>query len=269
MKKSKLTDGTEIYCLLTTEAGVLDHHVAGYFNHGISLSTGAVVFDIGANIGVFGVRILQEIDQAHVYAFEPVPEIYQCLKANADQTDHTRFHTFPVGVSNQVGRLSFTYYPNSPALSTAKPEQWNETELRKAVNGSISHPPPHLWMTRLLPSVLRRWIAYWFAKRMRQNAQEVYADLVTVSDMIEHHQIERIDLLKIDCEGAELECLLGIQSQDWSKIHQVVVEVHDHNGVLAKMQERLKEMGLVHQVIEQEDALQDTLLYNIFARRSA
>ena len=268
MRKTKLTDGTEIYCILATEAGVLDHHVAGYFNHGISLSRGATVFDVGANIGVFGVRTLQNIEEAQVYAFEPVPDIYKCLKANADQIDGERFHTFPVGISDHAGTLSFTYYPHSPALSTSKPEQWNEEELRKAVDGSISHPPPHLWMTQLLPGFLRRWIAYWFAKRMRSDAQNVQANLITVSEVIEQHHIDRIDLLKIDCEGAEVECLMGIKANHWSKIMQVVVEVHDQNGALAHTQARLKEMGLVYQVIEQEDALQETQLYNIFARRA-
>ena len=267
MKKSKLTDGTEIYCLLTTEATVLDHHVAGYFNHGIHLSEGAVVFDVGANIGVFGIRTLQNIDQARVFAFEPVPAIYKCLEANAHLFDAHRFHTYPLGVSNQSGTLSFTYYPHSPALSTAKPEQWDEHELRQAVDGSIQYPPPHLKITRFLPRWLRKIIAYWFAKRMRSQAQEVKADLVTLSHIIDQENVNQIDLLKIDCEGAEIDCLMGIQEHHWSLIQQVVVEVHDQNGALLLAQERLKEMGLVHQTVEQEEALQNTHLYNVFAHR--
>jgi FkbM family methyltransferase len=267
MRRAKLTDGTSIYCLLATEATVLDYHVAGYFNHGISLSEGAIVFDVGANIGVFGIRTLQQVKGAEVFAFEPVPAIYECLKANAEHIDAERFHTYRAGISDHQGSLSFTYYPNSPALSTAKPEHWDDQELQDAVDGSISHPPPHLSFTKLLPGPLRRLIAKWFAKRMRKGAQEVLAPLMTVSEVIDRHELSKIDLLKIDCEGAELECLRGVTSQHWSLIQQVVVEVHDHNDALQEVQRILNDMGLTQQVVEQEEALQSTNLFNVFAHR--
>lgn len=268
MRRAKLTDGTPIYCLVATEATVLDDHVAGYFNHGISLDEGAVVFDVGANIGVFGMRTLQRVAQAQVFAFEPVPAIYECLAANAAEVDEARFHTFRAGISDRQGELSFTYYPNSPALSTAKPEHWDEEELRNAVDGSISNPPPHLRITKMLPGPLRRLIAAWFARRMRQGAQEVNAPLMTVSEVIAQHDLSRIDLLKIDCEGGELDCLRGVAPEHWPLIQQVVVEVHDHDGALAEAQGLLNEMGLTQQVVEQEEALRSTQLFNIFARRA-
>ena len=268
MKRSKLRDGTSIFCLLPTEAIVLDHHVEGYLRHGITLDQGSVIFDVGANIGVFGLRMMQQFSDSRVYAFEPVPAIYECLKANADFVQHDRFHTFLAGISDQKGELTFTYYPNSPALSTAKPEQWDEVELREAVDGSIAHPPPHMWYTGLIPKWLRSLIAKWFARRMRSNPIEVTSPLLTVSEVIDGHSIECIDLLKIDCEGAELECLMGIRTEHWPVIQQVVVEVHDQNGLLSAVQERLFEMGLNQQVVEQEDALQGTRLHNIFAWRS-
>lgn len=280
MKSAQLTDGTPITCLISTEANVLDHHVAGYFAHGISLSRGAVVFDVGANIGVFGLRTLQRVAEAKVFAFEPVPAIYACLESNAKRVnaEHIRaetsekthrgpFHIYRAGISDRAGELSFTYYPNSPALSTSRPEQWDERELRDAVDGSISHPPPHLKATRLIPKPIRRLIAWWFAKRMRRGAQEVTAPLMTVSEVIESEGLERVDLLKVDCEGGELECLMGVQESHWPMIRQAVVEVHDQEGALETLRTRLSEMGLTEQVVEQEEALQSTSLFNVFARR--
>ena len=271
MKKTKLRDGTPIYCLLSTEANVLDHHVEGYFTNGISLSPGATVFDVGANIGVFGLRTLQLVADARVFAFEPVPAIYACLEANAERLNQANkersrgpFHTYRAGISDQTGELSFTYYPNSPALSTSKPEQWDEQSLRDAVDGSISHPPPYLSITRLIPKPIRRLIAWWFAKRMRRGAQEVNAPLMTVSQVIEAEELTQIDLLKVDCEGGELECFMGIKAEHWSLIQQVVVEVHDQQNALARVCDRLTEMGLDEQVIEQEEALKSTRLFNLF-----
>jgi hypothetical protein len=57
MNKSKLNDGLELYCLRKTEALVLDSHVDGYFQHGIQIKNGDVIFDVGANIGIFGLRV--------------------------------------------------------------------------------------------------------------------------------------------------------------------------------------------------------------------
>jgi hypothetical protein len=49
MKKTILHDGTAIYCLRKPEAKMLDHHVDGYLQNGITIKDGDVVFDVGAN----------------------------------------------------------------------------------------------------------------------------------------------------------------------------------------------------------------------------
>ncbi|MBM76341.1 MAG: hypothetical protein CMK59_13130 [Proteobacteria bacterium] len=73
MKTTHLKDSTEISCLLSSEAFVLDDHVEGYFNHGRSIKDGSVVFDVGANIGIFGIRTLQKGSNIRFFAFELVP----------------------------------------------------------------------------------------------------------------------------------------------------------------------------------------------------
>ena len=75
MKKTKLRDGTVIYCLRKPEAKMLDHHVEGYLQHGIAINDGDVIFDVGANIGVFGIRALQYGPNVKSYCFEPIPDI--------------------------------------------------------------------------------------------------------------------------------------------------------------------------------------------------
>jgi len=49
-----------------------------------------------------------------------------------------------------------------------------------------------------------------------------------LSDVIATEGVERIDLLKIDVQRAELD-VLSIESEDWAKIQQMM-EVHDVEG---------------------------------------
>jgi hypothetical protein len=55
--------------------------------------------------------------------------------------------------------------------------------------------------------------------------------------------LERIDLLKVDCEGAELEVLLGVEEADWPRIGSIVAEVHDLDGRLAAVRNLIEGPG--------------------------
>ncbi len=50
MNKTRLSDGTALYCVRKPEAKMLDHHVEGYLQHGIEINDGDIVLDIGANV---------------------------------------------------------------------------------------------------------------------------------------------------------------------------------------------------------------------------
>ena len=64
MKKINLTDGTKIHCLKETEALVLDEHINGYLEIGLEISKKGAIIDVGANIGVFGMRLSQKFKKA-------------------------------------------------------------------------------------------------------------------------------------------------------------------------------------------------------------
>ena len=55
--------------------------------------------------------------------------------------------------------------------------------------------------------------------------------LKTLSSVIHEHNVDSVDLLKIDCE-AELNVLQGISNEHWPRIQQVIAEVHDIDGRL-------------------------------------
>jgi FkbM family methyltransferase len=49
---------------------------------------------------------------------------------------------------------------------------------------------------------------------------------MTLTEIFEAHQVERCDLLKMDCEGAEFETLPDLPSDMWSRIDQLAMEYH-------------------------------------------
>jgi FkbM family methyltransferase len=265
MRTVTLEDGTSVHCLVRSEALVLDHHVEGYFAHGVDIRAGDVVFDVGANVGVFAVRAAQRHPDVRIFAFEPVPAIFEVLKRNSEAFGEGRIVPVAAGVSSAPGTMQIHYYPHSPALSTGHPEFWDERPgmLAEAVRGQTQHAPRGLWYARLVPG----WLSHAIARRLRGRAQRITCELQTLSTVIDAHGLERVDVLKIDCEGAELAALQGLEERHWPLVRAVVAEVHDIDGRLQTIRDLLTAHGLSRVVTERESGFEHTPMINIYATR--
>lgn len=93
----------------------------------------------------------------------------------------------------------------------------------------------------------------------------VTCELRTVSEIIREQGVKQIDLLKVDVEKSELDVLLGIAEEDWSKIKQVVIEVHDIEHRLEKIVALLKEQGINEITVDQDPALKGSDIFNVYA----
>ena len=82
-------------------------------------------------------------------------------------------------------------------------------------------------------------------------------------------QLRRVDLLKIDVEGAELDVLRGIEAAHWPLIRQVTMEVHDVGERIASATQLLRGAGFAQ--VRVEDPGWGQLLDNrhIYATRAA
>jgi FkbM family methyltransferase len=265
MKKIKLVDNTQVYALRASEARMLDHHVEGYLTNGIQINDGDTVLDVGANIGVFGVRAAQKGKNVKVFCFEPIPEIAETLAKNAELIGGGQISVFKYGVSSENTEAEFTYFPNTPALSTLHPEQWDKDPqaFRNAVKGTMKNPPENMRWMKLIPTIFSGLIASYLVS----GRKKIKCNLRTLSSFIREANIQKIDLLKIDCEGAEWEVLQGIKNEDWSKIKSLVIEVHDVDNRLRDIQELVKNQGFIKLHSEREAGLETTPMYNLFALR--
>ena len=118
---------------------MLDDHIEGYFNHGIKINEGDVVVDVGANIGVLGIRLSKKYKNIKIHSFEPIPSIFKVLKKNSKLSSNPFFKVYENGLGEKSENKEFTFFPNSPALSAADPEVWKKEKdsLVNAVKGSI------------------------------------------------------------------------------------------------------------------------------------
>ena len=89
----------------------------------------------------------------------------------------------------------------------------------------------------------------------------------TLSEVILETGVNRIDLLKIDVEKSEHEVLAGIAELDWTKIRQIVIEVHDVSGRQAELKTMLEQRGY-HVDVEQDTLLRTTNIFTLYGRRS-
>jgi len=89
----------------------------------------------------------------------------------------------------------------------------------------------------------------------------VRCQLKTVSDLMKEYAIEDgVDLLKIDCERAEIDVLRGVQPHHWQCIRSVVMECHEE--AVESVTELLRRY-YNHVDVGQDAALLGTSLYNI------
>lgn len=269
MPETTLKNGMKVFCLREEEVTTLYEQIQEYFRNGIQIKEGDIIFDVGANIGLFTLWVYQSCNQnAKIYAFEPIPAIFEVLQRNVQRFGSENLKAFPFGLSREAKVVTFAYYPQITALSNAYPEDANQLreQLQQVVLRNIQHAPPSIRWLRFLPAFLRPYILAKRAKKTFQT-QLVSCELRTISDIICECNIEQIDLLKVDVEKSELDVLLGINEQDWSKIKQVVVEVHDLNNRVDSIQALLKTHGLNKITVEQEPIFQGSNIYNIYARR--
>ncbi|MEH1848654.1 MAG: amino acid adenylation domain-containing protein, partial [Nostoc sp.] len=228
-----------------------------YLKHGITINEGDCVFDVGANIGLFTLFVGQICKDVSIYAFEPIPPVFDLLHINTENYG-LNVKLFNLGLSSETKSDTFTYYPQISVISGRFADAAQEREVIKSFLLKQQN------VVENETEVSSQAIDELLAERLQ--SQQFTCQLRTISDVIGKYGVEKIDLLKIDVEKSEQDVLSGIQQEDWQKIKQIVVEVHNINGRLEEITALLKKHGY-DLTIEQDALLEDTVLYNIYAKR--
>ncbi|MFZ5638789.1 MAG: FkbM family methyltransferase [Pseudomonadota bacterium] len=205
-----------------------------YAEHGLTLAAGSVVVDAGANIGLFALFVIAQCPDAVVHCFEPAPPVAELLRANTHR--HPGILVNQAGLGATSGRAAFTYFPRASLFSG-----YDAEDAKRRVIASLGEQ----WRrnTRGRSGVEA------FCK-----TESVDTRVESLSDYIDAHGIERIDLLKIDVEGWECAVVDGVRPEHWPRIARVAMEVHCDEH-LRRLSPFLAERGFRVEAVQQEPAI--------------
>ena len=253
IKTVELPNGLEIGCLLTRDAMSLYDEIflcEKYLAHGLEVSDDDQVVDVGANIGLFSIYVKQKAKRVKVLAIEPIPQISRVLQWNLQKL--TDCKALQIGVSNCELTTELTYYPRSPCMSGLYADQDYDAQLLTTV------------LTNARPEM-----AELFKRGMERNliGLPVQCKLRPLSTILNEHNIQSIDLLKIDVEKSELHVLEGIDERHWPCIRQLVIEIHDlQQNRLKETVSRLRQLGY-NVTTEQDQLFRGTDVHMLYAKR--
>lgn len=230
-----------------------------YVQHGITLDEGCCVFDVGANIGLFTLFIHQKFRDARIYSFEPAPPLFRILTDNVERHG-VNARLFNCGVADREKTAMFTFYPRSSGMSSFYADKKEEQDALRAIllNQERRGQQEIERLMRDIDDLLEE----------RFRSETFNCRLRPLSDIIREQQVDCIDLLKIDAQKSEMDVLAGLGEEDWLKVKQVVVEVHDIKGRMAQVCDLLRARGYLVET-EQDDMYEGSVLYNLYATRFA
>jgi len=255
-----LPDGSPVAHLNRNETEYIYNEIfvqQAYLRHGITIREGDCIVDVGANIGLFTVFASRLARNLRIVACEPNPAAFACLEANAAAWG-AGVRCLPLGLSRESGSADLTWFEGLSLLSGFHADAATEREMvkRYVLNQQVAAPDNERFVAD---------VGQVIDDRLR--ARTVSARLRTLSSVIAEEGIERIDLLKVNVEKSELDVLRGLDSEDWSKIRQAVIEVdqRDHVEPITLLLERHGFEVLV----EQDPLLRHTELCYVYAIRSS
>lgn len=150
------------------------------------IERGHTVVDIGAYIGSFSVFAATRAEEVKVYCYEPSAESFHFLLKNMELNNLKNVKAFQLAVSGERGKVRL--YIN---------------EKHSSMHSTV----------RTKDSV-----------KTTDHCVEVNS--VTLDDILDQNEIDECNWLKMDCEGAEYEILLGTSERTLSRIRNISLEYH-------------------------------------------
>ncbi|KAF5962315.1 NRPS like protein [Fusarium bulbicola] len=174
----------------------------------VKLSEKPVIIDAGANIGLYTLFAKRNYPEAKVLAFEPARESVSIFNQNISlhKLSGVELHECALGSKNETKML--TFFPNTPTNSTIGSDGGNE------------------WLELIADKVSKE-----VADKMRENARQTPVPVRRLSEFLrDRDDITKVDLLKIDIEGGELDVIEGLDADHLLLVKNIVMELWSPDG---------------------------------------
>ena len=158
-----------------------------YTRYGVPVQEGWTVVDIGAGIGDFSIYAAYGRPATRVFAYEPYPGSFLLLQQNLERNAIENVFPLQQAVWGNAGELTLD-------LSTGEPLQFSSREV-------VVEGPPQ--------------------------TEQIGVPAVTLADVLTQQSLKKIDLLKLDCEGAEYEILMKATVETLTRVRRIVMEYHN------------------------------------------
>jgi len=187
---------------------LLDHF---YEKYGTPIQPDWTIMDIGAAIGEFTILAARSAPQGKVISYEPYLGSFELLQTNLKINRINNVTPYNQAIWSTTGTL---------ALDTAagEPLQIISTEHPVTPSPSLS-PTPALDTAAGEPPLIIP---------IEPSATPSRTSALSLADALSANHIAHLDLLKLDCEGAEYPILLHSAPALFARIARIVMEVHDN-----------------------------------------
>lgn len=150
------------------------------------------IIDIGANCGIATIILAKQNPNSIIYTFEPDPNVFNVLKTNVELNNLKNVKLFNKGVCKKEDKTK--YLCLHPSYTGGNTTCSSLSSCEKYFNTKIKY---------------------------------FEVECISLDEIIEQNNISKINLLKIDCEGAEYEILYNSNYFKSGIVENMVGEFHD------------------------------------------
>jgi len=150
-------------------------------------SPSPTILDIGANVGYFTLLAYDKLFPKQILCFEPIQKNFDSLSRNLEFDKSNINKTFKLAVF-KPGVQNIELFINSEKEFTVTASHYEKISL---------------------------------------GSKKLICGCIDIAQIIEQNKLEKIDILKIDCEGSEYDILYSLDDKFWFVISAIIMEVHE------------------------------------------
>ena len=176
-----------------------------------------IVFDVGAYIGYYTVLSALMNPSARVYAFEPIPEVHERLRRNVHLNCLQNVTCERLAVGRQDGQTTLFRSDTSMPCSASFSKE--------------------------------------FALAHARSVQAIEVSTITLDAYTEVHDLDRVDIVKVDTESTEPDVLLGMRRLLQQSRPHIFCEVLSSQQRCSGLQETLAPLGYSYYLLTDHGAV--------------